>query len=95
MMKTKTIIIACATGVATSTLVANRVEDLAKKNGITIKLIQCKIAEVASKQGEADLIIASTILPTSYNIPAIKATAYITGIGAEKIDAQILEVLNA
>ncbi|GAB6087261.1 PTS sugar transporter subunit IIB [Alkaliphilus crotonatoxidans] len=92
---TKTIIIACATGVATSTLVAKRVEELAKKNGINIKLIQCKIAEVASKQGEADLIVTSTILPTTYSIPAIKATAYITGIGAEKVDNQILEVLKS
>ena len=92
---TKTIIIACATCVANSTLVAKSVEELAKKNGINIKLIQCKIAEVASKQGEADLIVTSTILPTTYSIPAIKATAYITGIGAEKVDNQILEVLKS
>lgn len=90
----KRILVACGAGIATSTVVCDRVERLVKENGIDAEVIQCKIAEVASKQDGADLIVSTTILPTTYRIPALKATAYITGIGAEKLDANILSYLK-
>jgi PTS system galactitol-specific IIB component len=90
----KRILVACGAGIATSTVVCDRVENLVKEHGIDAEIRQCKIAEVASLQDQADLIVSTTILPTSYNIPAIKATAYITGIGTEKLDQQILDQLK-
>ncbi|MNI71855.1 Galactitol-specific phosphotransferase enzyme IIB component [compost metagenome] len=75
-------------------MVCDRVEKLVKENGIDAEVIQCKIAEVASKQEGADLIVSTTILPTTYSIPALKATAYITGIGTEKLDEKILSYLK-
>lgn len=90
----KRILVACGAGIATSTVVCDRVEKLVKDNGIDAEVIQCKIAEVASKQEGADLIVSTTILPTTYNIPALKATAYITGIGTEKLDEKILSYLK-
>lgn len=90
----KRILVACGAGIATSTVVCDRVEKLVKDNGIDAEVIQCKIAEVASKQEGADLIVSTTILPTTYSIPALKATAYITGIGTEKLDEKILSYLK-
>ncbi|SHI11813.1 PTS sugar transporter subunit IIB [Clostridium intestinale] len=90
----KRILVACGAGIATSTVVCDRVERLVKENGLDAEVIQCKIAEVASKQEGADLIVSTTILPTTYNIPALKATAYITGIGTEKLDEKILSYLK-
>ena len=90
----KRILVACGAGIATSTVVCDRVERLVKENGLDAEIIQCKIAEVASKQEGADLIVSTTILPTTYNIPALKATAYITGIGTEKLDEKILSYLK-
>lgn len=90
----KRILVACGAGIATSTVVCDKVERLIKENKIDAEVIQCKIAEVASKQDEADLIVSTTILPTTYRIPAIKATAYITGIGMAKLDKQILDYLQ-
>ena len=90
----KRILVACGAGIATSTVVCDRVERLVKENGLDAEVIQCKIAEVASKQEGADLIVSTTILPTTYSIPALKATAYITGIGTEKLDEKILSYLK-
>lgn len=36
-------------------------------------------------------MITTTMLPTEYRIPAIKAMAFLTGIGQDKVEAQILE----
>ena len=52
------------------------------------------MAEVASLEDNADLIISTTMLPKEYKIPAIKATAYISGIGMQKLDEKILSYLK-
>ena len=74
------ILVACGAGIATSTVVTDRVERLIKKHQIDAEVKQIKIAEAASQQHQADLIVSTTILPTTYQIPAIIATAYISGI---------------
>jgi len=89
----KKVLIACGAGIATSTVVCDKVERLIKENNIDATVQQCKIAEVATLQDLADLIISTTILPTEYKIPAIKATAYITGINIGALEKKILEEL--
>ncbi|WNS79126.1 PTS sugar transporter subunit IIB [Domibacillus sp. DTU_2020_1001157_1_SI_ALB_TIR_016] len=93
MMK-KTVLVACGAGIATSTVVCDRVENLLKDNNIPAEVVQCKISEVASRQEGADLIVSTTILPTSYSIPSEIATAYITGIGMEALDQKIIDHLK-
>lgn len=93
-MKKFTVLVACGAGIATSTVVCQKVENLIKDNNINAEVVQCKIAEVKSKQEGADLIVSTTILPTTYDIPAIIATAYITGIGMDKLDQKILDHLK-
>lgn len=94
MEKRKVVLVACGAGIATSTVVCERVEKLLKDNNINAQVVQCKIAEVASKESEADLIVSTTILPKEYSIPALKAVAYITGMGAEKLDQEIVRILK-
>jgi len=90
----KRILVACGAGIATSTVVCDKVERLVKENNIDAEIIQCKIAEVASMEDNADLIVSTTILPREYKIPAIKATGYISGIGMQKLDETILSYLK-
>ena len=91
---TKKVLIACGAGIATSTIVVSRVEELIKKHNIDVDIKQIKIAEAASLQNEADLIVSTTILPTTYLIPSIIATNYIMGIGEEELDEEILNHLR-
>lgn len=91
---TKKVLVACGAGIATSTVVTNRVEKLIKDNNLDAEVIQCKIAEVASKQEGADLIVSTTILPTTYKIPALSGTAYITGINMAALDQKIIDALK-
>ncbi len=91
MNKKVNVLVACGAGIATSTVVMKKVEDLFKENNIEANLIQIKIAEAASKQDDADLLISTTVLPTQYRIPAIKAMSFLTGIGVDKVKAEILD----
>ena len=91
---TKKVLIACGAGIATSTIVVSRVEELIKKHNLDVDIKQIKIVEAAGLQNEADLIVSTTILPTTYPIPSIIATNYIMGIGEEELDEEILNHLR-
>lgn len=90
-MKTIRVLVACGAGIATSTVVMKKVEDLFARNNMAAEITQIKIAEAAGKQDEADMLISTTMLPTQYKIPAISAMAFLTGIGTEKVENQIIE----
>ncbi|EOH91217.1 PTS sugar transporter subunit IIB [Enterococcus pallens] len=89
------VLVACGAGIATSTVVMKKVEDLFARNEIPVEITQIKIAEASAKQDEADILISTTMLPTEYKIPAIKAMAFLTGINTEKVENEILEAVNS
>ncbi|BBM19971.1 MULTISPECIES: PTS sugar transporter subunit IIB [Enterococcus] len=90
-MKKIRVLVACGAGIATSTVVMKKVEDLFAKNNMPVEITQIKISEAASKQDGADMLVTTTMLPTEYKIPAIKAMAFLTGIGTEKVENEIIE----
>lgn len=89
----KRILLACGTGVATSTMVNSRLDEAMKKRGLAGKYttVQCKIAEVASKAENFDLIIATTKPPAGLTKPFIDGLPLLTGVGAEKVWDEIAE----
>lgn len=90
----KRVLVACGAGIATSTVVNQHIQNLLKEHGIKAELEQIRIAEAKSKQHGADLLISTTMLPTTYEIPTIIATSYITGIGKDKTDQKVLDALK-
>lgn len=52
----KRILVACGTGIATSTVVTLKLQEALKKAGIDADVQQCKVSEIASKTG-VDLIV--------------------------------------
>ncbi|MEG1502825.1 PTS sugar transporter subunit IIB [Enterococcus sp. 22-H-5-01] len=94
-MKKVRVLVACGAGIATSTVVMKKVEDLFARNDIPVEINQIKISEAASKQDGADMLISTTMLPTEYKIPAIKAMAFLTGIGTEKVENEIIEAAKS
>ena len=94
-MKKIKVLVACGAGIATSTVVMKKVEDLFARNNIPVDICQIKIAEAAGLQNQADLLISTTMLPAAYSIPAIQAMAYLTGIGVDKVEAKILDAVKS
>ena len=94
MADKKRVLVACGTGIATSTVVCKRVEDLLKNNGIEAEVIQCKIAEIGTYEEQADLLLQTTIPSRAYKIQVVKAVSYLTGMQTEKTDQEILSALQ-
>lgn len=93
MMK-KRIIVACGGAIATSTVAANRIRELLKKNGIDGEVKQTRITELESEKDGADLIVTTAKVKKDYGVPTLHGIAFISGIGMEKLEQEILDVLK-
>jgi PTS system galactitol-specific IIB component len=94
IMAKKVVLVACGTGIATSTVVSDAVEKLAKANKIEVEIIQCKMMEVSGYQERADLLVTTTVAGKGYPFPVINARSFLTGIGLDKVKNEILEELK-
>lgn len=90
----KKVIVACGGAVATSTIAANKIVELGKKNGIDIDIVQIRISEIASNLSGACLIVTTSKVKRDYGIPLITGMPFISGVGVEKTEKAILEVLK-
>ncbi|MFD1334400.1 PTS sugar transporter subunit IIB [Oceanobacillus iheyensis] len=90
----KQVLVACGAGIATSTVVNNAIEELAKENNIKVDIKQIKIAEVGTYESTADLLVTTAMTKKEYSFPVINARNFLTGIGVEDTKKQILEELE-
>ncbi|WP_303860449.1 PTS galactitol transporter subunit IIB [Alkalibaculum bacchi] len=90
----KKVIVACGGAVATSTVAANAIEELAKKNDIDINICQCRISEIQSNLDGAALIVPTSRVKRDYGVPLIPGTAFISGVGTDQLEEKILDVLR-
>ncbi len=90
----KRVVIACGSGIATSTIMDAAVRDFLDTTGIKYQTVQCNILELGNYVEGADVIVSSTKISTDYGVPMVTGTAYITGIGEEELNAKILEILS-
>lgn len=93
-MRTYKILVACGSGIATSTVIAVRVRKLCESNGFKVTTQQVKVVEVVKLSPEYDLIVSSTRIPSSVKTPAVFAISYLTGINAEGTDKEIISKLK-
>jgi PTS system galactitol-specific IIB component len=96
MAKTKRILVACGTAVATSTVVAKAIEEACKQAGISVTTQQCKASEIMMllEQG-ADLVVTTTPVPNDIQVPVIQGLPFLTGIGREQTLKQIIDTLKS
>lgn len=93
-MAQKRVLIVCGTGVATSTVVAKKVEEVLMKRGVSVKVEQCKASEAPSKAANFDLIVTTTHVSNVGNTPVIRSLSFISGIGMDKDIEKIMSVLG-
>lgn len=90
----KKIVIACGAGLATSSMVKDKVEEILKKNSIKVKIIQCTLTEVDTYDGDVDLIITTMKVRKKYESPVISGSAYLSGVNEDAITKQIIDILK-
>ena len=90
----KKVLVVCGAGVATSTILNHKIDELLSSNNIEHQLIQCSINEIDAYVDSADLIVSSMVLAKDYSIPKLNGIAYLTGMNEDKLNEDILEKLK-
>jgi len=96
MIIKKKILVACGTGICTSTMAVNKLTNALEKRGklACVKINQCKIAELAAKAPDNDIVVATTQVSAKISVPVVAGTAFLTGIGIEKVVDEIISLLK-
>lgn len=90
----KHVLFVCATGIATSTEVAEKVIAYCKERGLTFDYSQANVASVPAHEGKVDLIVATTKIPYQVSAPVVRGLPLITGIGEEQTLEKIYDILK-
>ena len=90
----KRIIVACGGAIATSTVAANRIRELLKANNIDGEVKQTRITELDAEKDGADLIVTTARVKKDFGVPTNHGVAFISGVGIDKLEQQILDVLK-
>lgn len=85
----KRILVACGTAIATSTVVAKKLEERLKARGLDVKIDQCKASEVGGRAEQYDLIVSTTEVDATGGKPHVRTLSFLTGIG---IDADVEKI---
>ncbi len=90
----KKILVACGTAIATSTVVAKKLEEKLRGLGIEARIDQCKTSEVPSRAAGYDIIVSTTEVDQSHGKPVFRTLSFLTGIGIEADVQKIAAVLG-
>jgi PTS system galactitol-specific IIB component len=88
------ILVACGTGAATSTHVATRLREELARRGIVVTTTQCRIQDVGVNLAGVDLIVTTSKVEETYEVPLFNGIPFLTGIGADKLLNQIVDTLK-
>jgi PTS system galactitol-specific IIB component len=91
----KKILVACGTAIATSTVVAKKLEEKLRARGLAVSIDQCKASEVGSKAAGYDLIVSTTEVDDARGKPYLRTLSFLTGVGIEADIEKIAKLLGA
>ena len=89
----KKVIVACGTGMATSSMIAEKVRAVLEYNQVDYTLSQAQLSELDMYK-EADLFVTAMRVEEDYGVPMVVGTPFLVGIGEAEAAAKIIEILK-
>lgn len=92
----KNILLACGSGIATSTVVHKKIADILDENGFQgqYKITQCKVSEAPAKSASYDFLIATTMAPKNLECEFVSGVCFLTGVNTKQAVNRILELMK-
>lgn len=94
MAKDIKILVACGSGVATSTIAQEAVKEIAEKAGIKAKIVKGTIAEVPAKQKDVDLILTTANYRQPLEKPYMSVFGLVSGVGRANTEKKLEELMK-
>lgn len=90
----KNIVIACGAGLATSSMVRDRIEECLNDRGVKVNVIQARLSELAGMDNQADLFITTMKVNETFKTPLIHGSAFLTGMNEDAVVDEIIAALE-
>lgn len=92
----KKILLACASGIATSTAVNHKLSTILDERGYKGKyrVAQCKVQEVFGMSEDYDFCVATTNIEGEVKCPVILGVAFLTGRGLDGVLDQVMQLME-
>lgn len=88
------IIVACGSGIATSQMVAKKIDRLLREKGVEADVAAVAKEGLASEAKDADAYVAVVKTEEDYDVPTFNGVAFLTGIGEEEELARLVEAVR-
>ena len=89
------ILVACGSGVATSTLAADEVKSVCADYGITaFKINKCSMAVLSSEMAHADIVLTTNNYKGDIGKPHMSVAGFVTGINEGALRKKLGELLT-
>lgn len=92
MAKEVKILVACGSGVATSTVAQEAVKEICARHNIPCKIIKGTMSEIPTKQEVVDIICVTTKYNNPVKKPCLSVFGLISGINKDKIEEDLVEL---
>ena len=88
------VMVACGSGVATSTIAQEEVKKIAQEAGVQVKILKGTIAEVPTKQADVDLVLTTGNYRKPLEKPYMSVFGLVSGVGADKVRKELAALLK-
>jgi galactitol PTS system EIIB component len=89
----KKIIVACGSGIATSTVALSKIQTVLESKGKLkdIQFVQTSLSELPSLVEGATVIVTTAQGGDGFGVPVVSGLGLITGLGVDKVIDEIIE----
>lgn len=96
MAEKRRILVACGTGMATSTAAAESLRESLEEQGISVEIAQCKVSELNSQVDsfEPHVIVTTAKVSDDFGVPVFSGQPFLTGIGEEEVVEDIVRAIS-
>lgn len=86
-----TVLAVCGSGVVSSSMIAQKVEDIISPLGVDVEVIGLLPTSVEGyvERGGIDFVVTTSPIPGNINVPVIKGVALLTGFGEDAVIEEI------
>ena len=88
------VLVACGSGVATSTVAKNAVAEIAEKAGVPVEIYKSTIAEVLAKQHDVDVVLTTANYRKPLDKPYMSVFGLISGVGKDAAEKKLADLLK-
>lgn len=94
MAKEVKVLVACGSGVATSTIAQQAIKEIAEQEGVRIRLMKGTIAEVPSKQHDVDVVFTTANYRNPLEKPHLSVFGLVSGINKQQTAKKVGDLLK-